>query len=130
MRGINSIKFSFSKITILFCAVIFVFGVFAPSIAEAKSYNYQSWDSDITVNKDSTFDVTETITYDVDGTFHAKNAVPYKPVINYRKGQVILTGTAIPTTSTVSAVFSYKHVAVDFVDSDIANLLFSRYNMG
>lgn len=64
----------------------------------------------------------------VDGTFHSKGASPYEPVINYRKGQVILNGIEIPATSTVSAVFSYKHVNVDFVDSDVANLIFTRFH--
>lgn len=64
----------------------------------------------------------------IDGIFHSKGSGVYKPVINYRKGQVLFDGPSYPTAlQTVSAVFSYKHAAVEFVDSDASNLLFSLY---
>lgn len=62
----------------------------------------------------------------VNNTFHAKGSGPHNPVINYNKGQVILNGTAIPLSSSVKAVYSYKHVIVDFPESNVVNNIFSQ----
>ena len=51
--------------------VILFTGLFAllPGLTQAKSWEFASWDVDIMVNEDSTFDVTETHVYDFQGEF-------------------------------------------------------------
>lgn len=63
----------------------------------------------------------------VDGTFHATGSSPYEPEIDFAGGRVFFNGTAIPSASEVRADFSHKNVLVDFVDSQVANLVFSKF---
>ena len=63
----------------------------------------------------------------VDGTFHERGSAPYEPEIDFYRGRVFFNGTAIPAGSTVAADFTQKNVLVDFVDSDVTNLIFSKF---
>lgn len=51
--------------------VVLLAGLFAllPGLTQAKTWEFASWDVYITVNEDSTFDVTETHVYDFQGEF-------------------------------------------------------------
>ena len=60
----------------------------------------------------------------VNGTFYAKGAGPYSPVIDYNEGKVIF-GSAVPADALVACNFSYKHVAIDYPESNIINLIYS-----
>jgi hypothetical protein len=61
----------------------------------------------------------------VDGTWHAKNTSPHYAKVDYRKGRVHFTGTKPAASASVYTNLSYKHILVDFPDSDASNLLFS-----
>lgn len=56
---------------IFICISFFIFTPFA----EAKSYYYDSINSKIQINKDSTFDVEEKIAYNFNGNFHAADRI-------------------------------------------------------
>lgn len=62
----------------------------------------------------------------IDGAFFQNGSGVHKPAIDYRNGRVFFEGTPIPSTSVVSAEFSYKHARVDFVDSRRVNWIFSK----
>ena len=59
----------------------------------------------------------------IDGTFHARGSSPYEPEIDYRRGRVFFNGTAVPESATVTAAFTYKHVLVDYPNSQAHNLI-------
>lgn len=61
----------------------------------------------------------------IDGVFHAKGAAPHQPAFDFDNGRVIFEGTAVSSSATVSAEFSYKQVSVDLPDSNIVNQVFS-----
>lgn len=73
------------------------------------------------------FPTIETSGVFVDGVFHARGSSPFEPEIDFRNGRVFFNGTSVPSTSIVSAEFTYKNVLVDFVDSQATNLIFSRF---
>ena len=62
----------------------------------------------------------------VDGVFHARGSSPYEPEIDYENGRVFFNGTPVPSTSTVSAEFSYKNVSIDYVNSQAVNQIFAQ----
>lgn len=67
MRGIKSKISIFSKITILFCAVIFGLGIFSPKVIAQNTdtgWVINNFTSDITIEKDQHVKVSETIEAD------------------------------------------------------------------
>lgn len=62
----------------------------------------------------------------IDGVFHATGSAPYEPEIDFARGRVFF-GADVPSASEVRADFTHKNVVVDFVDSQAANLVFSRF---
>lgn len=60
----------------------------------------------------------------INDVWYAKGASPYIPRINYAEGKIVFS-TAIPSSATVSTIFSQRHVNVVFPDNNIVNLLFS-----
>ena len=69
MRGTGGsvvLKYIFKHFIILF---IILLGVFWFNNVDARSYYYDSMEVEITVNEDSTFDVTEKMTYNLNGDF-------------------------------------------------------------
>jgi len=61
----------------------------------------------------------------VNGVFNPKSGGTYKPHIDYRNGRVFFD-TSVPSTATVSAIFSYKHALIDFPDNRRVNWIFSK----
>ena len=51
--------------------IVLLFVLFSPrvSFAAEKSWNISKWDTAIRINKDATFDVTDTVTFDFHGSF-------------------------------------------------------------
>jgi hypothetical protein len=64
--------FKFARPTILLASIVGVWIAFSTFGARpvAASFTYPHYDVDITVNQDSTVDVTETLTYNFVGTYH------------------------------------------------------------
>lgn len=62
----------------------------------------------------------------IDGVFHERNSSPYEPEIDYDRGRIFFNGTNVPSSATVSAEFTYKHVGVEYVDSRAVNRIFSN----
>jgi hypothetical protein len=54
---------------VLLCALCSALFAAQPAAALAQDYRYTSWDVDLTINKDSTIDVVETLTQEFDGDF-------------------------------------------------------------
>ncbi len=56
---------------IFFSLTLFLLGLFLlnPNIASAKSYQFESWQAEATINQDSTIDFREVIEIDFDGSF-------------------------------------------------------------
>ena len=61
----------------------------------------------------------------INGAFHARNTSPFFPAIDFENGRVIF-GADIAIAATVEAIFSYKHVHVDFPRTELIPLLFSE----
>lgn len=62
----------------------------------------------------------------IDGIFHARGSLPYKPAIDYNNGRVIFEGTAPSANSTIETIFSSKRTTFAFPESNITNVLFSQ----
>lgn len=62
----------------------------------------------------------------IDGVFRPKGAAPYLPAVDFKNGRVVLEGSGLIGSETVSIPgFSYHQIDIDFPGSDRANFLFS-----
>ena len=73
----------------------------------------------------STYQTTICSGFYVDHVWHAKNTSPHYGRIDYKNGRIHMTGTKPAAGATVCAPFTYKHILVDFPDSEASNLVFS-----
>ncbi len=60
----------------------------------------------------------------INGQFVSKSGA-YPHSIDYEHGRVLFTNSIPVTSGVVTSPFSYKHVIVDFPESDVVNLVFS-----
>ena len=60
----------------------------------------------------------------IDNTFHPKGSGIYKPRIDYRNGRVFFDSN-VPSTASVYATFSYKHIDIGFPDTRRVSQIFS-----
>ena len=63
----------------------------------------------------------------IDSVFHANDSSPYYPEPDYLRGRFVFNGQVPTAANTVQANFTYKDVKVDYVDSDVYNILMSQY---
>jgi hypothetical protein len=74
----------------------------------------------------ASFPTTRASGVTIDGVFHLKGSSPFIPVIDYDNGRILFNGTEVDSSSTVETTFTYKHIRVDFPDSNIINQIFAQ----
>lgn len=89
--------------------------------------NFNNWLFETDASGVAGFPTIENSGVFIDGTFHAAGSSPFEPEIDYNGGRVFFNGTAVDTSSEVSASFTYKNVLVDDVRSEAVNLIFSKF---